>query len=73
MITRSSNRVQTGFRLDAVTLARVKTAAKLKKISVNTYVNDVLKEATQDIESEEEKEALIQFMKTLSDTRFISK
>lgn len=57
MITQSSNRVQTGFRLDAITLARVKSAAKLKKVSVNTYVNDVLKEATRDIESEEEKEA----------------
>ncbi len=33
------------------------SAAKLKKVSVNTYVNDVLKEATRDIESEEEKEA----------------
>lgn len=57
MITHNPNRVQTGFRLDAITLARVKSAAKLKKVSVNTYVNDVLKEATQDIESEEEKEA----------------
>ncbi len=57
MITQGSNRVQTGFRLDAITLARVKSAAKLKKVSVNTYVNDVLKEATRDIESEEEKEA----------------
>lgn len=43
--------------MDAITLARVKSAAKLKKVSVNTYVNDVLKEATRDIESEEEKEA----------------
>ena len=49
--------MQTGFRLDAITLARVKTAAKEKKVSVNEYVNDVLKEATRDIESEEEKEA----------------
>lgn len=57
MITRSTNRVQTGFRLDAITLARVKSAAKLQKVSVNTYVNDVLKEATRDVESEEEKEA----------------
>ena len=40
-----------------MTLARVKTAAKLKKVSVNTYVNDLLKEATRDIESDEEKEA----------------
>ena len=57
MITHSTNRVQTGFRLDAMTLARVKTAAKLKNVSVNTYVNEVLKDATRDIESEEEKEA----------------
>ena len=47
MITQGSNRVQTGFRLDAITLARVKSAAKLKKVSVNTYVNDVLKEASR--------------------------
>lgn len=57
MITQIHSRVQTGFRLDPMTLARVKTAAKLKNVSVNTYVNDVLKEATRDIESEEEKEA----------------
>lgn len=49
--------MQTGFRLDAITLARVKTAAKEKKVSINEYVNDVLREATRDIESEEEKEA----------------
>ena len=57
MITQRTNRVQTGFRLDAITLARVKTAAKERKVSVNEYVNDVLKDATRDIESEEEKDA----------------
>ncbi len=57
MLTHRNNRVQTGFRLDAITLARVKTAAKTRKVSVNEYVNEVLKEATRDIESEEEKEA----------------
>lgn len=57
MLTQRANRVQTGFRLDSITLARVKTAAKQKKISVNEYVNQVLKEATEYIESEEEKEA----------------
>ena len=49
--------MQTGFRLESITLARVKTAAKQKQISVNEYVNQVLKEATRDIESEEEIEA----------------
>lgn len=49
--------MQTGFRLDARTLARVKTAAKTRQISVNEYVNQVLKDATHDIESEEEKAA----------------
>lgn len=48
--------MQTGFRLDAITLSRVKSAAKLKQLSVNEYVNQVLKEVTKDIESEEEKE-----------------
>ena len=57
MITRRANRVQTGFRLDSITLARVKTAAKQKQISVNEYVNQVLKEATEYVESEEEREA----------------
>lgn len=57
MITNKANRVQTGFRLDSVVLGRVKEAAKLKQISINEYVNKVLKEATIDIESEEEKEA----------------
>ena len=56
MITQKANRVQTGFRLDSLVLSRVKEAAKLKHISVNEYVNEVLKEATLDIESEEEKE-----------------
>ena len=57
MLAQKNNRVQTGFRLDEVTLARVKTAAKLSNVSVNEYVNIVLKDATRDIESEEEKEA----------------
>ncbi len=57
MLAQKTNRVQTGFRLDEVTLARVKTAAKLSNVSVNEYVNVVLKDATRDIESEEEKEA----------------
>ena len=57
MLAQITNRVQTGFRLDEVTLARVKTAAKLSNVSVNEYVNIVLKDATRDIESEEEKEA----------------
>ena len=57
MSAQKTNRVQTGFRLDEVTLARVKTAAKLSNVSVNEYVNVVLKDATRDIESEEEKEA----------------
>lgn len=57
MLAQKVNRVQTGFRLDKITLARVKTAAKLNNVSVNEYVNMVLKEATRDIESEEEKEA----------------
>lgn len=57
MLANKTNRVQTGFRLDEVTLARVKTAAKLSNVSVNEYVNVVLKDATRDIESEEEKEA----------------
>lgn len=49
--------MQTDFRLDAMTLARVKTAAKLNRVSVNTYESIVLKEATREIESEEEKES----------------
>ena len=57
MLAHKVNRVQTGFRLDEITLARVKTAAKLNNVSVNEYVNMALKEATRDIESEEEKEA----------------
>jgi len=57
MLAHKVNRVQTGFRLDETTLARVKTAAKLNNVSVNEYVNMALKEATRDIESEEEKEA----------------
>ena len=57
MLAQKVNRVQTGFRLDEITLARVKTAAKLNNVSVNEYVNMVLKDATRDIESEEEKEA----------------
>lgn len=57
MLAQKTNRVQTGFRLDEITLARVKTAAKLSNVSVNEYVNVVLKDATRDIESEEEKEA----------------
>ena len=56
MLVHKTNRVQTGFRLDGIILARVRTAAKLKNISVNEYVNIALKEATRDIESEEEKE-----------------
>ena len=51
MISPSSNRMQTDFRLNAMTMARVKTAAKLNKVSINTYINCVLKEATWDIES----------------------
>lgn len=57
MLSQRANRVQTGFRLDPITLARVKTAAKTKQISVNEYVNQVLEEATRYVESEEEKEA----------------
>lgn len=57
MITSRANRVQTGFRLDSIVLARVKEAAKQKNVSVNEYVNEVLKEVTRNIESEEEKEA----------------
>lgn len=57
MLAQKVNRVQTGFRLDEITLARVKTAAKLNNVSVNEYVNMALKDATRDIESEEEKEA----------------
>lgn len=57
MLAQKVNRVQTGFRLDETTLARVKTAAKQKNVSINEFVNMVLREATWDIESEEEKEA----------------
>ena len=57
MITSRANRVQTGFRLDSIVLARVKEAAKLNHLSVNEFVNQTLMEATKDIESEEEKEA----------------
>ena len=57
MLTPSANRVQTGFRLDAIVWSRVKAAAKLRNVSANEYVNEVLREATCDIESEEEKEA----------------
>lgn len=56
MITHRANRVQTGFRLDAVVLSRVKEAARLKHVSINEFVNETLKEATCDIESEEERE-----------------
>jgi len=57
MITQRANRVQTGFRLESYVLARIKEAAKQKHISANEYVNEILKEATQDIETEEEREA----------------
>ena len=56
MITSSANRVQTGFRLEPIVLARVKEAARQQNISANEFVNRTLKEATQSIESEQERE-----------------
>ena len=54
MITSSANRVQTGFRLEPIVLARVKEAARQQNISANEFVNRTLKEATQSIESEQD-------------------
>ena len=70
MITSRANRVQTGFRLDSIVLARVKEAAKLNHLSVNEFVNQTLMEATKDIESEEEKEASRQRTESFIDKFF---
>lgn len=56
MITEKAKRVQTGFRLEERVLARVKEAARRRHISANEFVNETLKNATQDIESAEERE-----------------
>lgn len=57
MITQKANRIQTAFRLDDIVLARVKEAARNDHVSVNEFVNQILREVTKDIESKEEKEA----------------
>ena len=59
MITDKDNKVQTAFRLERFVYARVKEAARRKRISANEFVNEILKEATKDIETAEEKEESI--------------
>ena len=44
----------TGFRLNPVTLARLKTRAKTEKVSLNTLVDTILTNEVKDIRSEEE-------------------
>jgi len=70
MITSSANRVQTGFRLDPIVLARVKEAARQQNISANEFVNRTLKEATQSIESEQEREECRKHTEAFLDTAF---
>ena len=70
MITSSANRVQTGFRLEPIVLARVKEAARQQNISANEFVNRTLKEATQSIESEQEREECRKHTEAFLDTAF---
>ena len=44
----------TGFRLNPVTLARLKTRAKNEKVSLNTLVDGILTNEVKGIRSEEE-------------------
>jgi len=69
-ITSSANRVQTGFRLDPIVLARVKEAARQQNISANEFVNRTLKEATQSIESEQEREECRKHTEAFLDAAF---
>ena len=70
MIASSANKVQTGFRLDPIVLARVKEAARQQNISANEFVNRTLKEATQSIESEQEREECRKHTEAFLDTAF---
>ena len=70
MITSSANKVQTGFRLDPIVLARVKEAARQQNISANEFVNRTLKEATQSIESEQEREECRKHTEAFLDAAF---
>ena len=70
MITSSANRVQTGFRLEPIVLARVKEAARQQNISANEFVNRTLKEATQSIESEQEREECRKHTEAFLDAAF---
>lgn len=42
------------YRLNPITISRLKMLAKSKKVSVNTLVDDVLTDYTKDVKSEDE-------------------
>lgn len=55
MIATTTARKLAGWRINPVTIKRVKEAAKREKISANDFVERILEQATMHIETEEEK------------------
>lgn len=51
----NDKRKQAGWRVTPITILKVREAARRKNISANDFVEQVLTEATKDIETEEEK------------------
>lgn len=55
MLTLNDKRKQAGLRVTPITILKVREVARRKNISANDFVEQVLTEATKDIETEEEK------------------
>ena len=60
MPTSTITRKPAGWRINPLTIQRVKEAAKREHISANDYVERVLSEATKHIETEEERKERLQ-------------
>lgn len=56
MIANSPKRELAGWRVIPIAISRVKEAAKRENISANDYVEKIILEATEGIETPEEKE-----------------
>ena len=67
MIANPMTRKLAGWRINPLTISRVKEAAKRENISANDFVERVLDEATKHIETKEEREERLLHNKSFLD------
>ena len=56
MIASRDNKKLTSYRINPLTIERLKTKAKIDNVSVNTLVDSILSEYTKDVRTPEEVE-----------------